>query len=143
MAAAQVDKDNGHFRAPNALLDYAFGQAMIEGEGAWSKVDHIVRTSLLLLYKELRKQDLFLRNVEEFHDAWREEQLHAIQRWDLLQTQMKLFQEELQHLTNDLRDVRKKQLLLAKNTAKEIEIQLKKQQHTQGTHTIPSTIYII
>ncbi|TMW55536.1 hypothetical protein Poli38472_010418 [Pythium oligandrum] len=97
---------------------------MVDGVDEWKGVDDVVRSSFLLLYREVKRQNNRIGVLEAQareatqakaiettvvrDDAWKKK--HAAlqaERWTIIEQQMKIFQDELRQVTTQLRQLRR------------------------------------
>lgn len=85
--------------APLLLLELAFGKRMLQGQDEWRDVADVIRSSFLVVAKELKRHERRMRALE----AQQKQHADDSTRWTLVQTQLQLFSDELQLLTAQLR----------------------------------------
>lgn len=111
---------------PLLLLEHAFGKRMLEGKDEWRDVADVIRSSFLVVAKELKRQEKRLRVLEttqqSSHTAAKvvhNQEEEGEDRWSVMQTQLKLFNEELQLLTQELQHVRANEMVLHEKAVKQ------------------------
>ncbi|KAF1316554.1 hypothetical protein FI667_g15309, partial [Globisporangium splendens] len=87
------------------LLKHAFGKSMLAGTDEWRDVAEVVRSSFLIVSKEIKCQDARLRVLEDNHQQQQMEREER-DRWSVVHAQLKLFSDELQLLTQELQHLR-------------------------------------
>lgn len=92
-----------------SILEHAFGRQMVRGDGEWRGESDAVRSSFLVVAKELKRQDVRLRALEGAHSSpcrqcrqskpTRHDGVNSV-RWEAgLQEQVALLGDELRLLT--------------------------------------------
>ncbi len=83
------------------LLKSAFGKNMVNGTHEWDSVNEVVRTSFLLLYRELQHQNKHIQILEQKCSV--QQTTEPKERWELLQEQFQLLHFEIQTLSTQVR----------------------------------------
>lgn len=112
-------------RSSLRLLEHAFGTQMLLGKDEWACVADVIRSSFLIVAKELKRHDEWLRVLEANDSRHRQQQQkqrlvdqqqqqRESDRWSALQTQMALFSDKLELLAHQLKQLKERDSVVHK-----------------------------
>ncbi|GAB9473198.1 hypothetical protein Gpo141_00010354 [Globisporangium polare] len=123
-------KDEKGVRSSSRLLEHAFGTQMLLGRDEWADVADVIRSSFLVVAKELKRHDRRMRVLEansSLHkdqpqqEPWKQMEMRMQQteseqsdRWSAMQTQMALLRDELQLLVQQLQQLKESEVSVQK-----------------------------